>query len=74
MNYGNDPVYAAALEGRLQLEIGISQLEDGNYRASCTQYGLNREFVSDDAGYASQKCTELILEDMKDGKAEITFG
>lgn len=73
-DYGNDPIYSAALEGRLQMDTKTEKNQDGTFTSRFDDYGIKCEFTDQDFIYASQKVVELALEEMRLGKGVATFG
>lgn len=67
-------VYHAALEGRLQLNINIHSMEDGQTEASFTDYGMDVRVQDESQSFAFHECTRLVLEKMRESGAEVTFG
>jgi hypothetical protein len=71
--FDND-VYMAAMEGRLSIPIGIKTNEDGNYVARYDENGIEVEVVDPSFSWATQECTRLALEKLREGNAHIVFG
>lgn len=63
----DNPLYEAALEGRYQIDIDVTQRGD-EYVATYNRHGLNVEVVDSSPMTASNLASQKVLEQLKDLK------
>lgn len=65
-------LYEAILEGRAPVKAQVQENEDGSFKATVKQWGIEAEAVAQSSRHAQNQAVGKFLDDVRKGKQKIS--